>query len=50
MIEFPNKVQNQLREVQKLKESNEQLIAALELRVKKLEGELMALKARLGKH
>jgi hypothetical protein len=51
MIEFPNQVPNQLREIQKLAEKfNGEELKNLELRVKKLEGELMAMKARLGKH
>ena len=48
-IVFPNRVQNQLREVQKMV-SDLPTLQNLADRVKKLEGELMALKARLGKH
>ncbi len=49
-IIFPNTVQNQLKEIQKLAEQfNTKTVQDLELRVKKLEGELMALKARMGK-
>lgn len=47
-LEFPNQAANKIRELQKLAERFN--VADLEARVKKLEGELMALKARLGKH
>lgn len=46
-IEFPNEVANKIRELQKLAEKFN--LVELEARVKKLENELMALKARLGK-
>lgn len=51
-ITFPNRVQNQLRELEKLasKFDGNADYEKLEARVKRLEGELMAMKARMGKH
>ncbi len=48
-IVFPNRTQNQLKELQKLA-GHLPTLQELSDRVKKLEGELMALKARMGKH